>query len=387
MQGLALVTFPAAGSIFVSPEGYALTRTQYGAMFLPQVVLAILTSAAAPALARRWTLRRVFMVGLAGDLASMTLLALSRPGVSAPGPAYGLLLLATGALGVGFGAAVMALNTFAQQFFPGAADRAVLAMNVLLGTGTALAPLLVAAFAGLGAWWLLPIAVAVVLAVLWLLTLRTPLFPGSPQSARNGSAPVGLPRGLPARFWLYAAAALLYGVVETLNGNWSILYLAGQRGVPSHWASLSLTAFWAMLTVGRLLASVASSWAPARSIYLGLPVLTVVALLAVSRVGTAAGGIGAFGLAGLACSAFLPPTISFGGREFARLTAVVSGELIACYQAGYGIAAFGVGPLQDATGVPLSAVYASASVVAAAMAVVAILVVRPPRGSTLGPTA
>ena len=115
--------------------------------------------------------------------------------------------------------------------------------------------------------------------------------------------------------------------------------------------------------------------------------LTVVALLAVSRVGTAAGGIGAFGLAGLACSAFLPPTISFGGREFARLTAVVSGEVIACYQAGYGIAAFGVGPLQDATGVPLSAVYASASVVAAAMAVVAILVVRPPRGSTLGLTA
>jgi len=377
-----LVTFPAAGSIFTSRQGYALSPTQYGAMFLPQVALAILSSAIAPALARRWTLRGVFMAGLAGDLASMILLALSRPAASAPGVAYVLLLLATGALGVGFGAAVTALNTFAEEFFPRAADRAVLAMNVLLGTGTALAPLLVAAFAGIGAWWLLPIIVACVLVVLLLLALRAPLSPGAPRSAdctgASGGAVTGFLRGLPARFWLYAAAALLYGIVETLNGNWSILYLVRQRGISSHLASLALTAFWAMVTVGRLLASVVSTRIPARSIYLGLPVLSLLALLVTSRIGTAAGGIGAFGLAGLACSAFLPLTISFGGEEFSRLTAVVSGELIAFYQAGYGIAAFGVGPLQDATGIPLSAVYASASVVAAAMAAVAFLVIRRP---------
>jgi len=35
VQGLALVTFPAAGSIFTSRQGYALSPTQYGAMFLP----------------------------------------------------------------------------------------------------------------------------------------------------------------------------------------------------------------------------------------------------------------------------------------------------------------------------------------------------------------
>ena len=376
-----MVIFPAAGSIFTSPQGYALSPTQYGAMFLPQVLLAILASAIAPALARRWTLRRVFIAGLAGDLASMILLALSRPAVSAPALAYVLLLLATGALGVGFGAAVTALNTFAEEFFPSAADRAVLAMNVLLGTGTALAPLLVAAFAAIGAWWFLPIIMACVLVVLVLLTLRASLSPGTPGnagSAGGNGAAAGFLRGLPVRFWLYAAAALLYGMVETLNGNWSMLYLVRQRGIPSHWASLALTAFWAMVTVGRLLASVVSAGIPARSIYLGLPVLVLLAFLITSRIATAAGGIAAFGLAGLACSAFLPLTISFGGEEFSRLTAVVSGELIAFYQAGYGIAAFGVGPLQDATGIPLSAVYASASVVAAAMAAVAFLVIRRP---------
>jgi hypothetical protein len=106
-------------------------------------------------------------------------------------------------------------------------------------------------------------------------------------------------------------------------------------------------------------------------------VLTLLALLVASGIGTAAGGIMAFGLTGLGCSAFLPLTISFGGEEFTRLAALVSGELIAFYQVGYGLAAFGVGPLQDATGIALSSVYASASIVAAGMFVLAFLIVRP----------
>lgn len=170
---------------------------------------------------------------------------------------------------------------------------------------------------------------------------------------------------------------LLYGIVETLNGNWSTLYLTQQHGVPTQWASLALTAFWAMVTIGRVLAAVASPRVPARWIYLGLPMLLVVAFLVVSQVTTAIGGVLAFGLAGLACSAFLPLSISFGGEEFPRLTAVVSGEIIAFYQVGYGIAAFGTGSLLNATGVPLSTIYAEASLVAGVMIVLAFLVIRP----------
>ena len=150
VQGLALVTFPAASSIFTSPhpQGYGFSSSQYGAMFLPQVVLAILASSLAPALARRWKLKRVFLLGLGSDLVSMTLLALSNFLMSSSSIAYGILLLATAALGLGFGATVMAANTYAEEFFPGRADSAVLALNALLGTGTALAPVFVAVFVG-----------------------------------------------------------------------------------------------------------------------------------------------------------------------------------------------------------------------------------------------
>lgn len=379
IQGLALVTFPAASSIFTSPhpQGYGFSSSQYGAMFLPQVVLAILASSLAPAFARRWKLKRVFLLGLGSNLVSMTLLALSNFLMSSTSLAYGILLLATAALGLGFGATVMAANTYAEEFFPGRADSAVLALNALLGTGTALAPLFVAVFVGLGAWWLLPVLVGIALVVLLLFSARAPLQTaadrGAPGSATSGA---GFLRGLPRRFWLYAAVVLLYGIVETLNGNWSGLYLTQQRGVPTQWASFALTAFWAMVTIGRVLAAVLSSRMPARWIYLGLPVMLVAAFLVISQVSTEIGGVLAFGFAGLACSAFFPLSISFGGKEFFRLTAVVSGELIAFYQVGYGIAAFGVGPLHDSAGVPLSTIYAGASLVAGAMIVLAFLVIR-----------
>jgi fucose permease len=76
----------------------------------------------------------------------------------------------------------------------------------------------------------------------------------------------------------------LYGIAETINGNWSGLYLTQQRGVPAVWASLALTTFWGMVTLGRILAAVVASRVPAWSIYLGLPVLLVAAFLLVSQV-------------------------------------------------------------------------------------------------------
>ena len=59
-------------------------------------------------------------------------------------------------------------------------------------------------------------------------------------------------------------------------------------------------------------------------------------------------GVLSFGLAGLGCSALLPLTISFGQDELTAISASLAGGVIAFYQLGYGIAAFGVGPLQNA---------------------------------------
>ena len=380
VQGLALVTFPAASLIFTRPDGFGFDSTRYGAMFVPEVVAAVLASWLAPELARRWSLRRVLLAGIAGDIASMALLALSKLLLGAPDMAFGVLLVATGALGLGFGATVMALNTYAEAFFPGRADRAVLALNALLGLGTALAPVLVAIVISRGVWWLLPVVVACILLLIFAVVLTAPLR-ADPATTAEGGAQRPVDAGiLPRRFWLFAAAVFLYGILETLNGNWATLYLSSERGVSARGASMALAAFWAMVTIGRALIAVISTRVPARSIFVGLPVLLLMAFQLASRVQGEIGGILAFALAGLACSAFLPLSISFGGNEFPHLSAVMAGKLIAFYQLGYGVAVFGTGPLRDLIGLPFSMIFAAGSVVALPLAVTAALIIHRPLG-------
>ena len=84
-------------------------------------------------------------------------------------------------------------------------------------------------------------------------------------------------------------------------------------------------------------------------------------------------GILAFGLAGFGCSALLPLTISFGQERLASMSAAMAGLVIAFYQVGYGIAAFGVGPLRRA-GLTLPGLYGVSAVVAVALGVLSLAV-------------
>jgi fucose permease len=369
VQGLALVTFPAASSIFTSSHGFGFSASRYGMMFVPQVALAILASSLGPRLAHRWTLKRVLQAGLSADLLAMLLLAGSRLLVDVPGAAYTMLLVATGSLGFGFGAAVMAMNTYAQKFVPGHEDRSVLVLNALLGAGTALAPFFVAIFLGAGVWWLMPLMVAAALTTLLLLSTKVPLEASVGDVANAASV-----ERLSGRFGLFAAAVLFYGVAETLNGNWSGPYLTRERGLSAEGASFALMAFWGMVTVGRILFATVSSERTVPWIYAGLPVVLIAAFQMVSHASGEAESIVAFGLSGLGCSAFFPLSISLSGQEFPQLAALMSGELVAFYQAGYGVAAFGVGPLREIAGLPFHTIYSWGSVIGVAMFAVSFAV-------------
>lgn len=372
-QGIVLVTFPAASTIFTSPSQYDLTNTQYGVLFLPQVMTAITASLLGGWLGGRFSTKRVYLAGLAAGLVSMLLLFTSQFFESNTSVAFPLLLVATAFLGVGFGLAVPALNTLTAAFHPDNVDSSVLVLNALLGLGTALAPVLVAIFVGLGFWWGLPVTSAILLTALLAVSLRLPLRadstgPAEPRAARTG---------IPARFWLFAGFAVLYGICETVNGNWSQLDMTRELGATTTVAALALTAFWTMVTAGRIGVAAVGRWLPVRVTYHILPFLLAgtFVIIAVLPKGDSGLGVLAFGLAGLGCSALLPLTISFGQEQLTAIAAAMAGGVIAFYQLGYGIAAFGVGPLLDG-GVKLSSVYGASAVIAAAMGCLSFVVAR-----------
>lgn len=381
VQGIALVTFPAASTIFTAKSSYDLSSSQYGLMFVPQVITAVTTALLGagligPGLARRLGERTVFLGGLVADLAAMLLLIVSWLAVHEHAAAYGLLLTATAFLGAGFGLAVPALNTLTAAFHPQAVDRSVLVLNALLGLGTALAPVFVAVFVGLGFWTGLPILAAVLLMGLLLVSLRLPLRPapqpgGRPQPAASTAPP--RPGGrVPPGFWVFGAFAILYGFCETMNGNWSQLDITS-LGVSSSTAALALTAFWALVTAGRVLFAAIQRWLPSRVAYHILPFLLAGAFLLIWVLPRNAplASVGAFALAGLGCSALLPLSISIGQEKLSDYQVLVAGGVIACYQAGYGIAAFGVGPLVNA-GVRLPVVFGATAAVAAGMGLLSL---------------
>ena len=379
VQGIVLVTFPAASTIFTDKSDYGLSSTQYGDMFLPQVALAITTSLLGAGLARRITTKRVYLLGLACSTISMVLLLASTLVKTNQAAAYPMLLVATAFLGAGFGLTVPVLNTYTSVFNPDSVDRSVLTLNALLGLGTALAPVLVAIFVGLGFWWGLPILSTVLLAGLLLVSLRLPLRAEAGTRARAPGR-----RGLPARFWLYAAFAVCYGVCETMNGNWSQLDMTSSLGASATQASLALAAFWAMVTVGRVLFAAIGRWLPGRATYCILPFVLVGTFLLTGVLTRphAAAGIAVFALAGLGCSALLPLTISFGEEDLTAMSAAMAGSVIAFYQLGYGIAAFGVGPLHD-SGTSLSRIFGFTAIVAAVMALLSFIVTRRPTSADI----
>lgn len=59
-----LILFPAAGNLFLSPDYHGFTEAQYGTIFLPQRIFAILSSLAAPKLADKLGMQKVLSIGL-----------------------------------------------------------------------------------------------------------------------------------------------------------------------------------------------------------------------------------------------------------------------------------------------------------------------------------
>ena len=95
-QGVALVTFPAASTIFTNASDYDLSRSAYGAMFVPQAITAVAASILGASWARTVGVRKIYLIGLTANVAAMMLLVISATVQHDEPVAYPILLLATG---------------------------------------------------------------------------------------------------------------------------------------------------------------------------------------------------------------------------------------------------------------------------------------------------
>jgi hypothetical protein len=72
----------------------------------------------------------------------------------------------------------------------------------------------------------------------------------------------------------------------------------------------------------------------------------------------------------------LPLIISFGQKQMPSIAASVAGGMIAFYQLGYGLAAFGVGPLENMASLALNHIFAATALPAIGLAILAFVITR-----------
>jgi FHS family glucose/mannose:H+ symporter-like MFS transporter len=149
-------------------------------------------------------------------------------------------------------------------------------------------------------------------------------------------------------------------------------------GASLAYGSIALALFWAVATGARVVFAVFARVFAPPVIFCGLPIVLAAAFVILALLPAHAApllGIATFALAGLGVSALLPLVLSFCEQSVPGAASSATGIVFAVYLVGYGIAAFGVGPLQD-RGITLPAIDGVAVGLACVVAALAFAIVR-----------
>jgi fucose permease len=346
VQGLVGSAFPASAVVL---RGQGLTDPQYGSIFLPQMTLAAAGAMGAGFVLDRVGAKRALALGFV--LMGLSQGALAAIAFADGGWAYPLALLGTSLLGLGAGVSAGPLNAYPQVLFPSRSESAVVALHTVVGVGLAVTPALAGAAFDRGAWLAVPVLLAAANLMLLLVVERLDLPEPEP---RQPGAPAARPHGAPA-LWLFLGVTGLYGLTESVYGNWGVVFLTEERALGAVAAGLALTAFWAALTAGRFAVAAVLLRVRPGPVLPVLAALMAAACLLVPLAGSARGAALVFALGGLGCSAVFPLTLGLAGRRFPAHRAFVSSALFAALVSGLGLGSLSTGFVH--TGLDLSTIF------------------------------
>jgi MFS transporter, FHS family, glucose/mannose:H+ symporter len=359
VQGMGFSTIPAASNFLTSSAGFLFNPEQYGALFLPMFVGAIFASFFGGLIAKKIGIKSVFSLGQIFNIFSMLIFALSGFYLNQISISFPLFLALMLCIGLGFGAVLTSLNSFAFFFFPKRSKTALTALHSCLGIGTAIGPLSFAYFLKHGAWWYDPIWIGTLYFLLLLAALVG--FPNPHQlTLEKKVSSKKLPIASPI-LWSFIAIALLYGICETTFGNWGPIFLHHGKNLMPASTDFALSLFWGTITLGRIATVLLSFVAPARYLYCSLPPIILIGLILLYPSIGESWLFLSFAIAGLGCSAMLPLSVGFAQERFASIAPLISGMMIGTYMLGFGLASQGVGLIYKFLHIPFSTLFASLS--------------------------
>lgn len=329
LTGVNFVVFPALGTAFTDPSVFALSSSQFGSLFLPQVVCIIISCLSAPFLVNRFGPKIILASGIALMIISTGVLWSLQFFMHDKSLLFPVLMVLVAFTGSGFGLSITTLNPLAASLFKDNPSSAILILQFLVGLGTSASPLMMSLAGDVHHWMYVPgiIVLAVVFSFIAFLCISLP-------KEQFFELPSKL--HIPAKLWMFFGVIVLYGFIEGTFGSFGTILLKG-RGLSNSEASLGLSLFWGGIAVNRLLFGVFARKHDLSLVYLLSPIgvgAAIVLLLIFSGAGWI---LSVMFLTGFFMGSIFPGTIGWGTVEFPTLTVMVSGFLMAANQVGTGI--------------------------------------------------
>ena len=342
MQGFVLNAFPALSLILTEPSKFGLSLGQYGDLFLPLSICAIIGCFINPLFISRSTILVVWITGLCCNLIGLFIVIWTSFHLENQIPVFMLLRVALSFIGLGFGFFVPSAVLYVMRLFPLHTDGMVLAMNGVSGLGTALSPLLLSFFYNYFSWEYYLLFLFCMMTLVFVLSF-TLLFM-TPQPVGEQQIPL-LTFHFPKLWWLFAFFTLFYGALETIVGNWSPLFMQHKLGFSLDQANQGLSLFWISIMGGRFFFTYLSTKMALKSIYRILPLLLVFSFscFAFFENITPQGMYLLLIVSGIGCSALLPLTISMGGECIVSMRTSLPGLILGIYFLGYASGSYGMG--------------------------------------------
>ncbi|MGH1516312.1 MFS transporter [Chryseobacterium sp. JK1] len=339
LTGVNFVIFPSLGTAFTDAFLFGLSSSQFGNLFIPQVICIIVACLGAPVLVNKWGPKIVLAVGIVLMLISTGSLWFLHYFLAEKAMLFLVLMVLVAFTGTGFGLSITTLNPLAASLFEKGSAKAILILQFLVGLGTSTSPLMMNLIGDPKNWMYLPgsifVTVVVVLIVFLFLKIEKGSFFKLPGHFR-----------IPEKLWVFFIAIIFYGCVEGTFGSFGGIILKN-KGLDNGEASIGLSLFWAGIALNRLLFGIFSKMVDLSLVFLCAPIavaITIVLLLVYPDVHLL---VFMMFMIGFFMGSIFPGSIGWGTVEFPTYSVLVSGFLMAANQIGTGVVTNVLGRFSD----------------------------------------
>ncbi|WBV56842.1 MFS transporter [Chryseobacterium daecheongense] len=350
LTGVNFVVFPALGTVFTDPSLFTLTSSQFGNLFIPQVICIIVACFGAPFLINKTGPKPVLVCGLLLMIISTGCLWMLHYFMANKTLVFPVLMVLVAFMGAGFGLSITTLNPLAASLFDDNRSSAILILQFLVGLGTSTSPLMMNLIGDVKNWKYVPGSIFIMVSVAFVMFLFLKIQKGTLFQLPNHFK-------IPGKLWIFFITIILYGCIEGTFGSFGGIILKNQ-GLDNSKASLGLSLFWGGIAINRLLFGIFSKKFNISYVFLISP-LFVAGFLTLMVVDP---DINILLLLmffiGLFMGSIFPGSIGWGTVEFPMFSVLVSGFLMAANQIGTGVVTNVLGSFSNYTSAILESLIA-----------------------------